>query len=56
MKKDTAGKQPERIPREAAERPARALLAAVAKAFEDPATVADFQKWQAERRAKGVTA
>lgn len=56
MKEQKAGKQPDRIPREAMDRPARAILAFAAKVFEDPATAADFEKWKAERRAKGATA
>lgn len=38
------------IPKEALDRPARALLAAVGKAFQDPAVAADFERWLAERQ------
>lgn len=51
------------IPKEALNRPARALLAAVARDFQDPAVAADFERWLAERqkrqqenRKKGATA
>ena len=45
----------EKIPQERIDSMARPVLAAVRKAFEDPATVKDYQTWLAERvkRTKG---
>lgn len=33
---------------------ARVLLHSVARAFEDPAVAADFEKWKAKRNAKNA--
>jgi hypothetical protein len=40
------------IPQERVEAMARPVLAAVRKAFEDPATAKDYEKWLAARAAK----
>lgn len=48
--------QPEKIRDADINAPARAVLAAVKKAFDDPAVVEDYQRWLAERhngRVKG---
>lgn len=47
----------ERIPQERIDSMARPVLAAVRKAFEDPATAKDYEKWLAERaeKLKGAT-
>ncbi len=46
-----------RIPQERIDSMARPVLAAVRKAFEDPATAKDYEKWLAERaeKPKGAT-
>lgn len=41
-----------RIPQERVDAMARPVLAAVRKAFEDPATAKDYERWLAERAAK----
>lgn len=43
----------ERIPAERIQQLARAARDAVRKAFEDPAVVADFEKWREARRLAG---
>lgn len=40
------------IPQERVDAMARPVLAAVRKAFEDPATAKDYERWLAERAAK----
>lgn len=47
----------ERIPQERIDSMARPVLAAVRKAFEDPATAKDYEKWLTERaeKLKGAT-
>lgn len=44
--------QPEEIPGAALNGTARAALHAAAKAFEDPAFAADYERWLAERNTK----
>lgn len=46
-----------RIPQGRIEAMAKPVLAAVRKAFEDPATAKDYEKWLAERaeKLKGAT-
>ena len=41
-----------RIPQERVDAMARPVLAAVRKAFEDPDTAKDYERWLAERAAK----
>ena len=38
----------------AAESIARAILPDIIAYYEDPANIAEFERWQAEQRAKGV--
>lgn len=40
------------IPQERIELLARPLLAAVRRSFEDPAVVAEYERWKAERDAR----
>jgi len=44
------------IPHQSLIPPARAALAAAARAFEDPAVAADFNEWLKLRRAKEAAA
>lgn len=50
--KTTSYMDAKRIPQERVEAMARPVLAAVRKAFEDPATAKDYEKWLAVRAAK----
>ena len=52
MKRDDDTMDAKRIPQERIDAMARPVLAAVRKAFEDPATAKDYERWLAERAAK----